>query len=163
MQDIAAAAGVSMGLLYRYFASKDAIIETVAAIDRAETLAKIAAIARAQDVPKALEAHARAQIAGGGEPGYVALITEIAAEACRNPAIRGLVERDDREICQALIAVLRGHRKAGRLAAGADIEAFVQVCMAQIDGLILRAHLGPALDIDACLAAFKPALEALRR
>ena len=162
MQDIAAAAGVSMGLLYRYFASKDAIIEAVAAIDREQTVANFAAIAQAPDAPQALEALAREQIRAGGKTAYVALVAEIAAEACRNPAIRALVERDELALRQALVAALRVQQQAKRIAAGADLEAVAQIYLAAIDGLAMRLHFDPTLDVDACLAAFRPVLAALR-
>lgn len=160
MQDIADAAGVSMGLLYRYFPSKDAIIETAAEIDRAETLAQIAALATAKDVVKALESLARSQIEAAREPGYMALVTEIAAEAARNKAIRSLVTRDEAAIRDALIAALAAQRKAGRIKP-VNLPAFAALFLALIDGLAYRAELDPALDVDAALAAFRPALRAL--
>lgn len=160
MQDIADAAGVSMGLLYRYFANKDAIIETAAELDRAAALAGIAEIAAAKDVVKALESFARVQIAASSEPGYVALVTEVAAEASRNKTIRNLVARDDAAIRAALVQALQTQRKAGRLKV-VNIEAFVAAYLSLIDGLVYRAHLDPDLNVEASLAAFRPAIKAI--
>jgi TetR/AcrR family transcriptional regulator, repressor for uid operon len=49
MQDIAGASGLSMGLLYRYFDSKSAIIRAFSALDRDGMIAGIAALATAPD------------------------------------------------------------------------------------------------------------------
>ena len=49
MQDIASASGLSMGLLYRYFDSKSAIIRAFSALDRDRMIAGVTALADAAD------------------------------------------------------------------------------------------------------------------
>ena len=160
MQNIAAEAGLSMGLLYRYFENKDAIIESAAELDRAESLIRISAVASAKDVAKALESLARAQIEAARAPGYIALASEIAAEASRNKTIRNLVARDEAAIQAALVAALTTQRKKGSIKT-TNLAAFAALFFALVDGIAYRADLDPSLDTDAALAIFRPALRSL--
>jgi len=86
MQDLARAAGMSVGNFYRYFPSKDAIISAMAAYDMAEMEADFAALHAAADPIAEIRAKIRFKIGDGcAENGR--LWAEITAAALRKPEI----------------------------------------------------------------------------
>lgn len=155
--DIAAAARISMGLLYRYFANKDAVIAAVAERDRADTLAEIARIAAALALADGLRDFVRGQIEAAAAPGYAALVAEIAAEALRNPAIRALWEREDTAVAAALRDAIAAHPDA----AAADpraIAALAEFALALAEGIAGRLLLPDPPALDDLLAFWTPTL-----
>jgi AcrR family transcriptional regulator len=138
MVNISEAAGLSMGLLYRYFPSKTAIIDAVASRDRDEMIAAIAALPEAGEtsfaagwtdliVELVLELSA---------PGTVELLNEIYAEAGRNGALMQQVQRDDGLLLAAAEAKL-----TAQLVANPPGVAMILVSL--IEGLTVRCHLAP--------------------
>ena len=86
MQDLARAAGMSVGNFYRYFPSKDAIIAAMASYDMAEMEADFAVIQGSDDPIAAIRAKIRFKIGDGcAEQGR--LWAEITAAALRKPEI----------------------------------------------------------------------------
>jgi len=91
---IATEAGVSVGLLYRFFDSKAAIIE---AIIIEEVDAQLAQLGKAIDA-HAIDAGATSRLAirALGEaalnPNRMAMMFEISAEVCRNPRLRAFLQ-----------------------------------------------------------------------
>lgn len=85
MQDLARAAGMSVGNFYRYFPSKDAIIAAMAAYDMAEMEADFAAIRLSDDPLPLIREKIRFKIEGCAEHGR--LWAEITAAAQRKPEI----------------------------------------------------------------------------
>ena len=83
IQDIASAAGVSLGLLYRYYANKEAVIIALAERERAAVIELISELNTAEDFKAELEGVMRKLPQEGSEPDYVRLSTEVFAEACR--------------------------------------------------------------------------------
>jgi AcrR family transcriptional regulator len=89
MQDLARAAGMSVGNFYRYFPSKDAIIAGMAAYDMAEMEADFAEIQLSDDPIRDIRAKIRDKIRG--ECGDDArLWAEITAAAMRKPEIAAI-------------------------------------------------------------------------
>ena len=85
MQDLARAAGMSVGNFYRYFPSKDAIIAAMAAYDMAEMEADFAALHLSDDPMPLIREKIRFKIEGCAEHGR--LWAEITAAAQRKPEI----------------------------------------------------------------------------
>lgn len=88
MQDLARAAGMSVGNFYRYFPSKDAIIAAMAAYDMAEMEEDFAAIRLAADPLPLIREKIRFKIEGCAEHGR--LWAEITAAAQRKPEIAAI-------------------------------------------------------------------------
>src|SRR5580658_9276245 len=90
MQLVADEAGMSAGNLYRYFPSKEAIVEGLCELDlarRAESFAAFADLmARNGDLTEAMRKGLREHVFGK-LPGKARLIVEIWAEAGRNPRV----------------------------------------------------------------------------
>lgn len=141
VQDIAERAGLSMGLLYRYFPSKEAIIEAAATTAGREARAHIERFAQAPDVVAGFGELARELLQAAAVPGYQALLAEIHAESFRSAALRRLEQADVASVHEALAGALSRHQQAGRLAATADGPALAVVLLAAIEGLATTTDL----------------------
>lgn len=92
MARIAAAADISVGHIYRYFANKEAVVAAIVARDLDESLAAISAL------PPTVEAQYRVLLDVMREHGkleHMALWLEVLAEAARNPAVAAMVRAAD--------------------------------------------------------------------
>lgn len=162
MQDVAREAGVSMGLLYRYYEDKAALIAAAATIDREPLLAEIAALGEVADPLAALEDLLAGVVRAAAEPGYIDLVTEVAAEACRNPRVAAVLQEDERELHTALVAALALHQTAGRLRADADLHSFALLYLTIADALALRLRFEPGRPIAPLIRSFSPSITALK-
>jgi AcrR family transcriptional regulator len=105
MQDLARAAGMSVGNFYRYFPSKAAIIEALVARDLAGTEQDFAAIITSPAPMQRLRQTIAERISGKacGEDGP--LWAEICAAALRKPEIAQVLARMESEIAGYLITI----------------------------------------------------------
>ena len=156
MQDIAAEAGMSAANLYRYFASKEAIVDAIAEHEREETVALLAELERADDFLGALRSVLDGTLSGDGRF-EIALGLEIIAEALRNPRVAALCRRLDVEATGALARVLEKAAARGQIDPGLDPHATAQVLVAITDAVLWRRGADPTFD--AARAA--PTLELL--
>jgi AcrR family transcriptional regulator len=101
MQDLARAAGMSVGNFYRYFASKAAIVEALIAQDLSEMEQDFQSVLSAADPVKAMRQQARARLTRHQSNNDGALWAEITATALRKPEI-GIA-------CQRMDATIHGH------------------------------------------------------
>ena len=87
MQDLARAAGMSVGNFYRYFPSKDAIVAQMIALDMAEIEAEFAHVMSSASPMATLRALIAHRISDNADPQEGPLWAEIAAAALRKPDI----------------------------------------------------------------------------
>ena len=108
MQQICAEAGMSPGALYRYFPSKEAIVEAICEADRSRTPSCSPRSCSNPDVVDGLVGGAMAHIRHIHENGNAApLFAEIRAESMRNEAIRDTCDAEQgagRRTCSAAIS-----------------------------------------------------------
>jgi len=105
MQDLARAAGMSVGNFYRYFASKAAIVEAIIARDMDEMEQDFAAIITSPDPMQSLRHTIRARIVDDLCVKDGKLWAEIAAAAQRKPEIGVAAQRMDAEIRGNLLTI----------------------------------------------------------
>jgi AcrR family transcriptional regulator len=138
---IATEAGVSVGLLYRFFNSKAAIIE---AIIIEEVEAQLAQLGQAIDI-NTLDARATSNLAmralgeASLDPKRMAMMFEISAEVCRNPKLRTFL-RDRHVRAMASLREKLVERGAEEKIA-AETVARVDLASAIVSGLGTRALL----------------------
>src|SRR4051795_6722310 len=91
MHDISAEAGISVGLIYRYFESKEAVISAMADC-RKKVLQELLARARqAPTLAEALEIVFMSHCSGGSPQLQSAFVIDLYNEASRNPPLAEMV------------------------------------------------------------------------
>lgn len=142
MQELARAAGMSVGNFYRYFPSKAAMVQAMIARDMAEVEEKFACVAAAPDPLAALRAGLHDRIAEGcaanGEE--AALWAEINAAAHRKPEIAEISGAMEREVCAYLVATFALATGLPRAEAEARFGAHAALAVLLVKGANTRAR-----------------------
>lgn len=148
MADIAKAAGLSVGQIYRYFENKEAIIAAIVAQDLAEMRDKFAEMeSRPGALLDAIEAHLPEGIDKCFDPRRATLALEVVAEAARNPKVAAIVRAaDDQE--RALAQTMMGRDRKPEWSE-AEFQARCEVVGMIFDGLLMRGVNHPDLDREA--------------
>jgi AcrR family transcriptional regulator len=94
MRDIATEAGVSLGLLYRYFDDKAAIVAAAIRADSGEFRLRLGDLVANGLTGETLLTFLEREVALRSEASMFALTAEIVAEAARSPAIAALVRQN---------------------------------------------------------------------
>jgi len=158
MQDIAKAAGLSVGQIYRYFANKEAIIAAIVAQDLAEMRERFAEFeSEPGPVVDSLASHCGEGIDKCFDKERAALMLEVLAEAARNPAVSCIVRDADRQERALKLRVFERGRQPGW--SDREVEARGEILSALFDGLVVRGVNHP----DADREAMKPVLQAVIR
>lgn len=141
MADLVEACGLSMGAIYRYFTSKDEIIAAICGQGRQAFPAELSAES-IHDFLQHIRTLAR-------EEDQARLVAQIFAEAAIHPRLAALVDRQLKEMREAVVALL-----ADREPAHADriAEAFVTLCHGYSQQLAVRGDLDPAPFAAALVA-----------
>jgi AcrR family transcriptional regulator len=105
---IAAEAQVSVGLLYRFFDSKSAMVKAIILEDIEAQLeqAGIAIESSSAEAPETARAITKKLAESTVERERIALMLEIAAEVCRDPALRSFVQSKRAQVRDALVKKL---------------------------------------------------------
>lgn len=148
MPEIAREAAMSPANLYRYFASRDALIAALVAEDRVAAKAEAGRIAESRDPVAAIIATIAAETRPQ-DRSEAALSLEILAESLRNPGLGADVAAADCDICATLAAALRAAAADGRLGRGFAPDVAAVLVVALMDGLMWRGGVDPAFDADA--------------
>jgi AcrR family transcriptional regulator len=138
--DVARAAGLSVGSIYTYFASKDELIHgSVLAANMAETEAVL------EDVMTQRSVHAKISHAIAGwyrytieAPGVPTFLAEAWAAASRKPLIRDVVARRRERIVSVATIVLQEGIDDGALPTDLDVDAMARALGALLDGVVLE-------------------------
>jgi AcrR family transcriptional regulator len=166
MQDIVRESGISAGLVYRYFASKDEVIAAIVEQwhEHRTRLLTGAAPEGPDAAPEGPDA------AGGGHPlpAYLAMLRAIAApeaaddirlgvqvwaEALRSPAIGELTRGGVDRFRKLAAGAIRDAEREGGLPAGVEPDALARVLIAIYQGLTLQTAWDGAVDNDAFVRA----------
>ena len=153
MQEICAEAGMSPGNLYRYFASKEAIIAGIAERDRAEVVEQLSAVSLSQDFWPTFAALARHHVVDTTSD-KVGLCVEIMAESRRNPDVGRIFQGFDADVKARLVTLLRSAATRGEVDAHADFEAVATMLMIIVDGVWWRRAVEPDFDPETVLPLF---------
>lgn len=145
MADIASEAKMSVGVIYRYFANKEAIIEAIVANDLAEMRAKFAEWDQTPDTDllNTLLQTVEFALEHKYGPDNSALALEVLAEAARNPRVAAIVQTADiqeRELGRQLCTRINPGADPERLAVRGEIIGML------FDGMMIRAISNPNID-----------------
>jgi len=145
MQQICSECGMSPGALYRYFSSKEAIVEAICAVDRKEDADSFIALLSNPSVVDGLVDAAVAHIRHIHERNNAALFAEIRAESMRNEAVRETCDLSRGPVAEIIHAHLHQAIDRGEIAPVVDIMSLMGVLMAVGEGMALNDL--PALGI----------------
>jgi len=155
MAEIAKAAGLSVGQIYRYFENKEAIIAAIVAQDLAEMREKFAEMeSRPGSLVDALSEHLPEAVDKCFDLGRAALTLEVLAEASRNPKVAAILRAADAQERVYAQAMLDRSRKPEWT--DAEFQARCEAVGLLFDGMIIRAVNHPDTDRG-------PLTEVLRR
>jgi len=162
MASIAAAAQMSVGLIYRYFENKQAIVLAIVERQLEEKRTLIRQLqSSAQLTDDLVKAFAAWCVPGPGSMS-VALFLEMSAEATRNPEIAAALLRSDALTRAEFQDWLCRSRDHGGMQMSREVAATRALSMRLIvDGLTLRAAREPGLDLDQLRQALNLQLERL--
>lgn len=166
MNDVAAEAGMSPGNLYRYFASKDAIIAGMSERDRSMLAADFAALhPNDGDLLDQLEALGRRHLVE--EPREKAVIClQIWAEAARNEQMAAMCADFDGTVIEGLATAIRAAKASGELPADLDDMRFLLAISMMADGFFCRRGMDPNFDsavaAETLFAAMRSLAQVLR-
>ena len=138
MHDVAAEAGMSPGNLYRYFASKDALVASLCERDRAGLATEFAEMREgADDFMTAFRDLGRRHFEDEAS-GKAKLCLELWAEATRNPAVAALQTEFDRGLTEQFVIAFEAAKKAGAVHPAVDSRAVASIIGKLGDGLFVR-------------------------
>ncbi len=159
MQDVAAEAGMSPGNLYRYFASKDAMVAGLAERDRAEVSRDFAGFIDVENFAEGFERLVRKHLRD--EPREKAVLClEIWAEATRDADFAELTNAFRREIGARMAGLFAEAQARGAIAAGVDSRALALLVLTLADGLFVRRAIARDFQPDREIAQFLAVIEA---
>jgi len=146
MQDVAAEAGMSPGNLYRYFASKDALVAGLCERDRSGLADEFAAVRESgANFMEAFRELGRRHFSDD-MCGKAQLCLEIWAEATRNPGVAALQTEFDSGLEDQFVAIFEAAKKAGAIDRSVDSRFVASIILKLADGLFVRRAV--ATDFD---------------
>lgn len=155
MQAVCAEAGMSPGALYRYFPSKEAIIEAIVERDRAEIPVLLQPLLEAEDVVDAIVDAGRQFLVGNLQPESLPLFPELLAEAIRNPAVREITMACDEVVADIVARVLERGMARGQIDPTLDPRETARFLMALTDGVLMRLLLEPAAKLEGLMPMYE--------
>lgn len=140
---------MSPGGLYRYFPSKDAIIEAIAEEERVRAGACMAALAGdGGSIVDRITAVGMNYLRESLDPATGGLMVEICSESIRNTAIGKRFHEIESSVRLAISDALRRARDEGEIDLDTDLGVALTVLFAVGDGLVMRLQLETAFDIE---------------
>jgi AcrR family transcriptional regulator len=160
MAEIAKAAGLSVGQIYRYFENKEAIISAIVARDLVEMREKFAEMeSRPGDLLDSMSEHLPEAVDKCFDLGRAALSLEVLAEAARNPKVAAILRAADEQERVYARAMLDRSRKPEW--SEAEFEARCEVLGLLFDGMIMRAVNHPDTDREALVGVLRATIRQL--
>jgi AcrR family transcriptional regulator len=148
MAEIAQAAELSVGQIYRYFENKEAIIAAIVAQDLAAMREKFAKLeASGQCLAEAVLSECSEALNHNYDAGRAALVLEVLAEAARNPRVAEIVRSADATERALVCKLLDPLRPQG--CGDAEMAARAEVLMMLFDGMVMRSVNNPGGDRSA--------------
>ncbi len=160
MQQVAEEAGMSAGNLYRYFPSKEALVEGICFLDQRERGGAFHALAHSDDLLGTLEAMLRDNVLNKPRHKTV-LFLEITAEAARNPRIAEMIRANDVEVIEGLAGLVEVAKTNGQAATALDAHFAARLMFTYVGGLFRRRALDERFDVEAEVAMTTALMRAL--
>jgi TetR/AcrR family transcriptional repressor of uid operon len=161
MQHVADEAGMSAGNLYRYFPSKEAIVEGLCELDQAELARAFAElIAGNRHIGEAMRCGLRRHVLLK-PPEKARLLVEIWAEAGRNPRVAALTRAIDAEVRARVEQLIEAAKAGGAASPDLDSRFGARFFVTFVAGLFKRIAIEGDFDPEAETPMAIGALKAL--
>jgi AcrR family transcriptional regulator len=152
MAQIAGRAGISVGLIYQFFASKDALIEGIVHADFADRIAWMESLP--VDAPFDLFEFCLNLNGDLFDLDRISLSLEISAELARNPPLSKMIEEKHREIIRFMVDRVRSRLPDG---GGPDLEERIRLIVALGSGVAMQVALEGVQGKQRLFALFEQA------
>jgi AcrR family transcriptional regulator len=163
MDDICAAVGLSPGAVYRYFRSKDDIIETTIRQGQVEDVRQMTEVAAGKPAREAIEsvlANAFAYLREESQA-RASVVLETWAGGARNEQLGEAMRATVDALIGTATSILEAGKAAGELEPGLDSEAVAEVLLALFSGRRFVQGVGRGVPMDRYLAAVRQVVSAL--
>jgi AcrR family transcriptional regulator len=145
MQQVAEEAGMSAGNLYRYFPSKEALVEGLCECGQRERSAAFEALIGSSDLLTTLGTMLHRHLLAKPRESAM-LFVEISAEAAHNPRIAAMNLAIDVDVLRGLAHLVEMAKARGEAAASLDPAFAARVIFTLVGGLMKRRALEPDFD-----------------
>jgi AcrR family transcriptional regulator len=162
MQHIIAEARLSPGAIYRYFPSKEDIVEAIADERHSRESALLAEALAAPDIRAALHRVTHTYFDWLKDPDEQRrrrVTVQVWAEALRNERIAAIIERGNAQR-HAATELFRAAQQRGLLSARIDADALSRLMLAVIQGFILQQAWDPSVDVDSYVRVLDDLIDA---
>jgi AcrR family transcriptional regulator len=160
MSDIAQAASMSVGQIYRYFENKEAIIAAIVDQDVQDMRERFAELeSSGTSLADAIIEKADESVAWNYDPERAALRLEVFAEAARNPRVAEMLRKSDAEERAFRKDILKRTGPPG--ASDADLDARGEVLSMVFEGMLIRSVNNPGADQAAIAQVLRSTLRHL--
>lgn len=143
MHDISAEAGISVGLIYRYFQNKEAVISAMADRYKKEIHDLLDRARQAPTLLESLEMLFTAHCCENSPQVQSAFVVDLYAEASRNPQIADLVRDVLHAAMDGVTELIAQSPEAARTAHGLTPQELSELIFAAARGMMMRDVLQP--------------------
>jgi len=143
MHDISAEAGISVGLIYRYFENKEAVISTMADRHKAEIHGVLERARQAPSLLESLEILFTAHCCENSPKVQSAFVVDLYAEASRNPQVADLVRDVLQTAMDGVTDLIARSPEAKDTTHGLTPEELSELIFAVARGMLMRDVLQP--------------------
>ena len=163
MHQICSAAGMSPGALYRYFPSKEAIIQAITDNDRRDDACHFAAMLDNPSVIDGLVEAALAHLRYIRDSDIAPLFAEIRSEAMRNPTIAETCFSHKAEVAERFRTYIEAAVARGEIEPNCSVSTVLITLMAIGEGLALNNPLGLGVGDDELETVLRDMMAGLLR
>ena len=163
MGDICAAASMSPGALYRYFPSKESLIEAIIAADKEADAKILADIAKAPSIIDGIATGLLAHANQVHKTGMAPLFAEIYAESMRNVAMNAIFKKSMCEPTEVIGIALQTALDRGEINPVVPLQQLVPIMMAMGHGLVTEDLPKQGISIEAMQPAVRAMIVSLLR
>ncbi|MFL6516293.1 MAG: TetR/AcrR family transcriptional regulator [Chthoniobacterales bacterium] len=143
MHDISAEAGISVGLIYRYFQNKEAVIAAMADQHKKEIQELLERAAQAPTLLESMEILFTAHCCENSPKVQSAFVVDLYAEASRNPPVSDMVRDVLQAAMDGVTDLISRSPEANRAAHGLAPEELSELIFAVARGMLMRDVLQP--------------------
>ena len=155
MQDICDESDLSPGAVYRYFRSKEEIIEAMCERSQAQDADSIRQAMEKGTTMDALDEMARIFLLGLESREMCALTLELISESGHNTVVLESVRRSRQAVREPLIEYVRNAQARGDFDKSLDPEAVARMMVSAYLGLLVQQAAEPEMDIEAYTAVVR--------